>query len=403
MGTWNLNDLAPVQGNIHVAAPNAGGTGQNLAGFVWESQNTQHVFFIGDDGHIHELYYDTAWHHNDLTVSSGGPAQPVGHLAAYVWEKQSTEHIFYVGPGSDTFISHVRELYYDGKWHDHDLNQALPDAPPPDPYNASLVGYVFKQQNTAHVFYIGVDHHVHEFYYDNSWHHNDLTPGGVETAIFGGMTAFTCEYENTQHVFFINNAAGVGEAAGISELWWNGKWNLSQQIAQNKQGGYPLPAYQPPKLAGYSWESKKGEHVLFINSHDRHIHDVNRDNASSGPSWIETDLSSMVGNKAFLPLNPTPGLTGYVSESDGTEHIIYTGPSPGGASDIWELYYDGSTMQVGGSSQYGIPLPLIAQLKVPIFVDSSRSLLGYAWDSKKTEHIFFVTDKGTICELYHTP
>jgi len=398
MGTWNLNDLAAVQGNLHIAS---GTPGENLAGFVWESQNTEHVFFIGDDNHIHELYYDTAWHHNDLTASSGGAGQPVGHLAAHVWEKQGTAHVFYIGSGPESWVPHLRELYYDGKWHDHSLSQAIPDAPLPTEDIASLVSYVFKKQNTQHVFYIGADYHVHEFYFDNNWHHDDLTPGNAEVVMYGGMTGFTCEYESTQHVFFINNTP-PGPPVGISELWWNGKWNISS-IAQNQQGGYPLPAYQPPKLAGYSWESKKQEHVLFINSHDNHVHDLNRDNASLAPLWVESDLSSMVVNKAFVPLGPTPALTGYAFESDGTEHVIYAGPNAGGVSDLWELYHNGGDWQVGGSSQYGIPLPLIQQFNVQILMDASKSILAYPWESKKTEHIFFVTSKGTICELYHTP
>jgi hypothetical protein len=391
-GVWNINDLGGIQGNVRVA-----GSGQNLAGFAWESQNTEHVFFIGSDSHIHELYHDTAWHHNDLTQLSGDPGKPLGHLAAYVWEKQGTEHVFYVG---NDFPPRIHELYYDGKWHAHDLNQAVPDAALPASDSASLVGYVFAGQNTQHVIYVGNDLHIHELSYDNKWQHSDLSKAASkqpEEVLCGGITAFASEYENTQHVFYI-------QSAGISELWWNGTWHLDS-IGLDQHGVPPYAAYLTPQLAGYSWESKKSEHVIYIDRNNYHIHEIYLDNTPH--IWINSDLSNTVGqNKAFLPgMNATagavPGLLGYAFESDGTEHVIYTGVN----NDIWELYHDGGGWQVGGRSRDGVPMSLIQQFNLPptLGMNPSTHLLGYSFERQKTEHIFFVSNNGTICELYHTP
>jgi hypothetical protein len=398
-GVWNINDLASAQGNVQIA-----GAGQNLAGFAWEAQNTEHVFFIGSDSHVHELYHDTAWHHNDLTRLSGDPGTPVGHLAAYVWEKQGTEHVFYVGTGGEAGVAgaipHIHEIYYEaGKWHAHDLNQAVPDAMLPAYDKASLAAYVFQRQNTQHVVYVGNDLHIHEFYYDNAWHHSDLSKAASkqpEDVLAGGITAFASEYENTEHVFYIGT--------GVSELWWDGTWHV-HSVGQDQHGVEARPAYLVPKLAGYSWESRKSQHVVYIDNSDSHIHEIY---LNENPHiWINSDLSSTVGqNKAFLPgLNAkpgaVPGLAGYAFESDGTEHVIYVGVN----NDLWELYSNGNAWQVGGRSQDGIPISLIQQFNLGpnSDINTSTHLVGYALERQKSEHIFFVTNKGTICELYHTP
>jgi hypothetical protein len=45
------------------------------------------------------------------------------------------------------------------------------------PFGGSkLSSYVFENQNTQHVNYIGVDSHIHELWWDSSgWHAHDLT------------------------------------------------------------------------------------------------------------------------------------------------------------------------------------------------------------------------------------
>ena len=86
--------------------------------------NQQHINFIsfvGKDLHVFELYYDNAWHHNDLTQLAGAP--PVINTAnnfgldGYVTAFNQQQHVNFVG--NDL---HVHELYYDGAWHHNDLN-----------------------------------------------------------------------------------------------------------------------------------------------------------------------------------------------------------------------------------------------------------------------------------------
>jgi hypothetical protein len=133
------------------------------------------VAVVGNDFHVFELYYDGAWHWNDLTHLAGAPPF-VGPnpLVGYVTWFNNQQHVNFTGfSGKDV---HVFELYYDGAWHHNDLTQ-LAGAPPftSQQNRRGLDGYVTTFNNRQHVNYLGNDLHVHELYYDGAWHHNDLT------------------------------------------------------------------------------------------------------------------------------------------------------------------------------------------------------------------------------------
>jgi hypothetical protein len=90
-------------------------TGHQLGG------NSKHVFFIGTDSHVHELFIAFAgWADNDLTVSAnaGGavPPTPTSALTGYPLGNNS-KHVFFIGTDG-----HVHELFIHGAgWLDNDL------------------------------------------------------------------------------------------------------------------------------------------------------------------------------------------------------------------------------------------------------------------------------------------
>lgn len=131
-------------------------------GYVFVDQGTQHVLFLGQDYHIHELYWvGNLWHHNDLTNATGAPsvddmAVPVG----YVFDSQGTQHVNYRGPDD-----HIHELWWDGSWHHNDLTVAAgaPDTGGTVP--AGPIGYTFESQGTQHVVYRANNFHAIELYW----------------------------------------------------------------------------------------------------------------------------------------------------------------------------------------------------------------------------------------------
>jgi hypothetical protein len=135
------------------------------------SNDSQHVNYIGTDKHVHELYITAGagWVDNDLTEKAGAvPPTATSALDGYRLSDDS-QHVFFIGTDN-----HVHELFIDGgSWADNDLT-ALAGAVPPIPTSA-LTGYPLGN-NSQHVFFIGTDDHVHELFIDGgSWLDNDLT------------------------------------------------------------------------------------------------------------------------------------------------------------------------------------------------------------------------------------
>jgi len=145
---WQHNDLT-----LAAAAPLAS---DQPTGYVFEGQFTQHVNYQGTDGHIHELKWDVdGWHHTDLTAVTGAALSVSSIPAGYVFDTEGTLHVDYLGTDA-----HVHELWWSSNgWHHNDLTIAA--GAPLGISNPTA--YSFAAGRTQHVFYIsGADHHVVE-------------------------------------------------------------------------------------------------------------------------------------------------------------------------------------------------------------------------------------------------
>lgn len=203
---WAHNDLTAAAGGAPPAVLDS-----TLDGYVTASPNQQHVNYIGTDGHVHELWYGTQWSHNDLTVAAGAPLAALDStLDGYVTTSPNQQHVNYIGTDN-----HVHELWYETEWSHNDLTAAAgaPDAASGSP----LDGYTSPKQQ--HVNFIGVDRHVHELWYETEWSHNDLTAAtGAGVVDFAGrkssLDGYETTYSNQQHVNY------VGTNNHVLELWY---------------------------------------------------------------------------------------------------------------------------------------------------------------------------------------
>jgi hypothetical protein len=59
-----------------------------------------------DDDHIHELWFQSKWNHNDLTVAANAPL-PAGDPSGYTWNVHRTQHVVYRG-----IDNHIHELCF---------------------------------------------------------------------------------------------------------------------------------------------------------------------------------------------------------------------------------------------------------------------------------------------------
>ena len=246
---WHQNDLTSAVGG-------APGILDTPHGYAFNGQATQHVIYNplpgqGVDGHVIELWWDSSgWHINDLTVSSGGAPLAGGRPTGYVFDAQQTQHVIYRADSG-----HVLELWRDSNgWHHNDLTLAAGGAPEPA---SNPTGYVFASQGTQHVVYLAEDAHIHELWWDNDgWHHNDLTlaAGGAPLAS-SDPVGYAFNGQGTQHVVYV-----ASDPAGhIIELWWdNDGWHhndLTEAV-----GGAPLGATRP---AAYAFDRQGTQHVFY--------------------------------------------------------------------------------------------------------------------------------------------
>ena len=100
---WHHNDLTAAAG-APLPAVN-----QSMSSYAFEAQRTQHVIYDGQDPDIHELWWDNnGWHHNDLTAAAGAPLPAVNQsMSGYAFEAQGTQHVIYVGQNL-----HIHELWW---------------------------------------------------------------------------------------------------------------------------------------------------------------------------------------------------------------------------------------------------------------------------------------------------
>ncbi len=324
---WHVSDLTHLAGAPAAAYPSG------IVGYVTAYNNQQHINFYGLVGqhlHVHELVYDGAWHHNDLTQLSGAPSvvDLVGRPASYVSSCNNQQHVIFVG---DNF--HVYELYHDGGgWHHNDLT-LLTSAPPAGEivkvedgsWVSALAAYETTTcQNRQHVNFVGTDRHVHELVYDGAWHHNDLTQlSGAPKALSDTLVGYETTYNHLQHVIFLDNH--------VHELVYDGVWHHNDLT--NLAGA---PAAVRGQLDGYVTSDKNLEHVNFVGfvGGNIHVHELVYDGA-----WHHNDLTQLAGAPPFLSSSVTlNSLDGYATSYNNHKHVNFLGND----RHVHELVYDGA-------------------------------------------------------------
>lgn len=100
---------------------------------VRANAGTEHVFYVGEDGHVRELWFDghSSWQGNDLTADTHGPVAVYDSGLTGFFDG-AIYHVFYISSGD----RHVRELYFNGGWWGNDLTAETNGPPrvrdPPD-------------------------------------------------------------------------------------------------------------------------------------------------------------------------------------------------------------------------------------------------------------------------------
>jgi hypothetical protein len=152
---WHWGDLTAATGAPAVS------DAETVNGYVFRGQGTQHVIYVGVDAHVHELWWSTTgWRHNDLTGATGAinaisGTSPAGYaFESGLFQPAATQHVFFVGTDQ-----HIHELWWDATgWHVNDI-AARVGAPAAV---GDAVGFVEVDQGSQNIFYLSDAHEIIE-------------------------------------------------------------------------------------------------------------------------------------------------------------------------------------------------------------------------------------------------
>jgi uncharacterized protein YfiM (DUF2279 family) len=208
----------------------------NPTGYQYTVDNTQHVFFRGSDGHLYELWFSpkTGWGWNDLFNSTTGAHNglaglPYGLLAAgdpccYQYTVDNTQHVFFTGNNG-----HIYELWFSPQtgWGWNDLFSAQTGAHNGVtglPAGLQAIGkptcYQYSGDNSQHVDFLGSDGHIYELWFlpSSGWHWNDLTEATGAPLAASAPSGY--QWGGAQHVIY------QGKDGHVHELWFlDGTWH----------------------------------------------------------------------------------------------------------------------------------------------------------------------------------
>ena len=284
------------------------------------SDDSQHVFFIGTDNHVYELYITAGagWIYNDLTaLARAVPPNPTTALDGYRLSDDS-KHVFFIGTDG-----HVHELQIarGGRWVDNDLTTLAGAGAVPPSAGSALDGFRLSD-DSEHVNFIGTDGHVHELTHTGAgWVDNDLTTlagaGAVPPTPNSALDGFRLS-DDSEHVIFIGTDSHVHELTHTGASWVDN--NLTTLA-----GAGAVPPTLNSALDGFRL-SDDSEHVFFIGT-DAHVHELTH----TGAGWVDNDLTTLAG---AVPPIPTTALDGYRLSND-SKHVNFIGTD----NHVHELYF----------------------------------------------------------------
>jgi hypothetical protein len=356
-------------------------TGTALIGY-WGSNTSQHVNFIGLDGHVHELYIapGTGWVDNDLTkLAAAEPPALQSGLSGY-W-RDDRMHIFHFGADIDNHVYQLRIFPGAPGWVWDDLTSLAGGTVPE--VSRGLHSYYGTDQS-QHVNYVGSGNHIHELYRaagasPTGWTDNDLTamagavPPHQNTALASYWGA-----DCSQHVFFLGTDCHLHElymAPGTAGWVDNDLTKLSNAATTPIVNG----------AIAAIWNADSSQNVYYPGA-DGHIHEMFI--CPGGPGWVDHDLTAVAHAVA-------PNIVGTLdlyAGSDGSVHVNFFGVD----GHVHELYNHPGT----AAGWIDNDLTALAKAVPPTVGDSA--LHGY-WGTDGSQHVNFVGTDGDLHELYIAP
>src|SRR5271157_5112098 len=218
-GAWHVTDLTTDTGAPNVAAGSALVSEFNPIA----NPNTVELNYIGTDQHVHQFWFNGTWHVGDLTAATGAPNVAAGSaLASQFNSLENTAEVYYIGTDQ-----HVPQSWFNGTWHAGDLTAATGASNVAA--GSALASQFNSLENTAEVYYIGTDQHVHQFWINGTWHAGDLTAAtGASNVAAGSALASAFNPIANPHTVEVNY---IGTDQHVHQFWFNGTWHVGDLTA----------------------------------------------------------------------------------------------------------------------------------------------------------------------------
>jgi hypothetical protein len=284
--SWHPHDLTADARTTDASTPLAVAASA-LNGYETTFNNQQHVDFISADGHVRELWFDISianrWNHHDLTVDARllNGATPLAvtttALDGYQTTFNNQQHVNFISSNS-----HVNELWYDNAWHWNDLTSAATGAP-----NAvqatSLAAFQTTFNNQQHVIFFAAGGQVFELVFDTTWKFNNLSALANVTGVVASNRAldgYQTTFNNQMHVDFLSTGDNH-----VRELFFDSSWH-ARDLTTVPNGPLAQPASATSRLTGYQsfkpiQNPPAGVPPTFDNQHhvdyisaDGHVHEL---------------------------------------------------------------------------------------------------------------------------------
>ena len=218
-GAWHVTDLTTDTGAPNVAAGSALVSEFNPIA----NPNTVELNYIGTDQHVHQFWFNGTWHVGDLTAATGAPNVAAGSaLASQFNSLENTAEVYYIGTDQ-----HVHQFWINGTWHAGDLTAATGAS---NVAAGSALASAFNpiaNPHTVEVNYIGTDQHVHQFWFNGTWHVGDLTAGTRAPNAAAG-SALASEFNPISNAVEVNH---IGTDQHVHQFWFNGTWHVQDLTA----------------------------------------------------------------------------------------------------------------------------------------------------------------------------
>ncbi|HLI76143.1 MAG TPA: hypothetical protein VKV02_04290, partial [Acidobacteriaceae bacterium] len=96
--------------------------GSALSSFSDTASNQLHVFYIGVDQRLHQLYYPGTWLTENVTADAGTQIPALNSpLTSFKDDPDNQQHAYFLGADA-----HFYHLYYSNGWFSQDLTSGAP-------------------------------------------------------------------------------------------------------------------------------------------------------------------------------------------------------------------------------------------------------------------------------------